>query len=246
MTADPSESPENTESAEAPQPSARVISAPQPVRILVANAKGGSGKTTVATNLASLFANRNETSVLIDYDPQASSTQWLQSRQADQRYIHGVAAYRRAATQITRSWHLRNMPADTSKVIIDTPSGLTGSLLNELVRECDVVLIPVTPSPIDIRATTVFIKDLLLCPAYRSSPRRVAVLANRARKNTLVYSKLELFLRSLKIPFIATFRDTQFYVRASEYGMGLYDLDNAQQADLTDWQQLIDWIDKEQ
>lgn len=232
-------------SSDGPKPSARVISAPQPIRIMVANAKGGSGKTTVATNLSSLFANRNETSVLIDYDPQASATQWLQSRQADHPYIHGVAAYRRATSQITRSWHLRNMPSDTSKVIIDTPSGLSGSLLNELVRECDVVLVPVTPSPIDIRATTVFIKDLLLCPAYRSAPRRVAVLANRARKNTLVYAKLELFLRSLKIPFIATFRDTQFYVRASEYGLGLHDLDNAQRADLTDWQELIDWIDQE-
>lgn len=89
------------------------------------------------------------------------------------------------------------------------------------MRECDIIIIPVTPSPIDIRATTLFIKDLLLCPVFRTSPKRVAVVANRARKNTLVYSKLELFLRSLKIPFITTFRDTQFYVRASEYGLGL-------------------------
>lgn len=222
---------------------ARVISAPQPTRLLVANAKGGSGKTTIATNLSSLFANRNETAVLIDYDPQGSATQWLQSRQPDRARIHGVAAYRNANAQVTRSFHLRNIPPDTSKVIIDTPSGLTGSLLNELVRECDIIIIPVTPSPIDIRATTVFIKDLLLCPVFRTSPKRVAVVANRARKNTLVYSKLELFLRSLKIPFITTFRDTQFYVRASEYGLGLFDLDNAQDNDLLDWQTLIDWID---
>lgn len=223
----------------------RIISAPRPTRILIANAKGGSGKTTVATNLSSLYANRNETSVLIDYDPQGSATQWLQSRQGDKAYIHGVAAYRKATAQVTRSFHLRNIPADTSKVIIDTPSGLTGALLNELVRECDIILIPVTPSPIDIRATTFFIKDLLLCPAFRSSAKRVAVVANRVRKNTLVYSKLELFLRSLKIPFIATFRDTQFYVRACEYGLGLHDLENAQRTDLADWQKLIDWLDKD-
>lgn len=231
-------------SSDEPKATTRVISAPQPTRILVANAKGGSGKTTVATNLSSLFANRNETSVLIDYDPQGSSTQWLQSRQSDRAPIHGVAAYRQATAQVTRSFHLRNIPADTSKVIIDTPSGLTGPLLNELVRECDIVLVPVTPSSIDIRATTVFIKDLLLCSAYRSSPKRVAVVANRVRKNTLVYSKLELFLKSLQIPFITTFRDTQYYVRASEYGLGLYDLDNAQGTDLADWQRLIDWLDK--
>jgi len=222
---------------------ARVISAPQPTRLLIANAKGGSGKTTIATNLSSLFANRNETAVLIDYDPQCSATQWLQSRQPERPRIHGVAAYRNATGQVTRSFHLRNIPPDSSKVIIDTPSGLTGSLLNELVRECDIIIIPVTPSPIDIRATTLFIKDLLLCPVFRTAPKRVAVVANRARKNTLVYSKLELFLRSLKIPFITTFRDTQFYVRASEYGLGLFDLDNAQNNDLRDWQTLIDWID---
>ncbi|MCH8530038.1 MAG: ParA family protein [Saccharospirillum sp.] len=224
---------------------ARVITAAQPLRILIANAKGGSGKTTVATNLSSYFANRNETAVLIDYDPQGSSTQWLQSRQADRVTIHGVAAYRKATTQFTRSWYLRNIPADTRKVIIDTPSGLSGNLLNELVRESDVIIIPVTPSPIDIRATTVFIKDLLLSPAHRASPKRVAVIANRVRKNTLVYAKLELFLRSLKIPFIATLRDTQFYVRASEYGLGLHDLDNAQNNDLSDWRRLIEWIDQD-
>lgn len=223
----------------------RVIAAPQPTRILIANAKGGSGKTTIATNLSSMFASRNETAVLIDYDPQGSASQWLQSRQSERRAIHGVAAYRQSTAQVTRSWHLRNIPADTSKVIIDTPSGLSGSLLNELVRESDIVLIPVTPSPIDIRATTFFIKDLLLCPAYRTDPKRVAVVANRVRKNTLVYSKLELFLNSLKIPFIATFRDTQYYVRASEYGLGLHDLDNARQNDLADWQKLIDWIDQD-
>lgn len=223
---------------------ARVTTAVQPTRILIANAKGGSGKTTVATNLSSYYANRNETAVLIDYDPQGSATQWLQSRQADRAVIHGVAAYRKATSQFTRSWYLRNIPADTRKVIIDTPSGLTGNLLNELIRESDIIIIPVTPSPIDIRATTVFIKDLLLSPARRASPKRIAVVANRVRKNTLVYAKLELFLRSLKIPFIGTLRDTQFYVRASEYGLGLHDLDNAQNNDLSDWLKLIQWIDQ--
>jgi chromosome partitioning protein len=135
------------------------------------------------------------------------------------------------------------LPGDTTKVVIDTPAGLTGMLLNDLVRECDFIVIPVTPSPIDIRATTFFIKELFLTPAYRTNPRRIAVVANRVRKNTLVYSKLELFLKSLKIPFISSFRDTQFYIRASEYGLGIHDLKNAQKSDVTDWQKLVDWID---
>lgn len=223
---------------------ARIINAPTPKRILVANAKGGSGKTTVATNLSSFFAARDEQCALIDFDPQGSATQWLQLRQSDRNKIHGVSAYKKSTNQVTRTWYLRSLPSDTTKVVIDTPAGLSGMLLNDLVRECDFIVIPVTPSPIDIRATTFFIKELFLAQAYRTNPRRVAVVANRVRKNTLVYSKLELFLKSLKIPFITSFRDTQFYIRASEYGLGIHDLNNAHNNDLSDWQKLVEWIDE--
>ena len=222
---------------------ARVINAPTPTRVLIANAKGGSGKTTIATNLSSFFASRDEHCALIDFHPQGSAIQWLQLRQSNRSKIHGVSAFKKSTTQVTRTWYLRNLPAETTKVVIDTPAGLTGMLLNDLVRECDFIVIPVTPSPIDIRATTHFIKELFLTPAFRTNPRRVAVVANRVRKNTLVYSKLELFLKSLKIPFIATFRDTQYYIRVSEYGLGIHDLNNAQKSDVTDWQKLVDWID---
>lgn len=225
---------------------ARVINAPTPKRILIANAKGGSGKTTVATNLSSLFAGRNERCALIDFDPQGSSSQWLQLRKSSCSKIHGVSAFKKSTSQVTRTWHIRNLPSDTTKVVIDTPAGLTGMLLNDLVRECDIIVIPVTPSPIDIRATTTFIKELFLTPAFRTNPRKIAVVANRVRKNTLVYAKLELFLKSLKIPFIASFRDTQFYIRASEYGLGLHDLNNAKDNDLSDWAKLVSWIDSQE
>ncbi|WP_411746247.1 AAA family ATPase [Reinekea sp.] len=223
---------------------ARVVNTPTPTRILVANAKGGSGKTTVATNLSSLYASRDEQCALIDFDPQGSAAQWLQLRQNARKKIHGVSAYKKATGHVTRTWYLRNLPPNTSKVVIDTPAGLSGMLLNDLVRECDFIIIPVTPSPIDIRATTFFIKELFLSAAYRSSNKKVAVVANRVRKNTLVYSKLELFLKSLKIPFVSTIRDTQYYIRASEYGLGIHDLQNAQKKDLGDWQKLVDWIDE--
>ncbi|MEJ2043993.1 MAG: ParA family protein [Reinekea sp.] len=222
---------------------ARVINLPKPKRILVANAKGGSGKTTIATNLSSYYAARNEHCALIDCDPQGSAIQWLQLRKSDRRKIHGVSAYKKSTAQVTRTWYLRSLPAETTKVVIDTPAGLSGMLLNDLVRECDVIVIPVTPSPIDIRATTHFIKELFLTPAFRAQPRRISVVANRIRKNTLVYSKLELFLKSLKIPFIASFRDTQFYIRASEYGLGIHDLKNSQTSDVSDWEKLVAWID---
>ncbi len=221
----------------------RVISAPNPTRILIANAKGGSGKTTIATNLSSFYASKDEQCALIDFDPQGSAGQWLQLRKSDRSKIHGVTAYKKATTQqITRTWYLRSLPADTTKVIMDTPAGLSGMLLNDLVRECDFIIVPVTPSPIDIRATTHFIKELYLTPAYRANAKKIAVVANRVRKNTLVYSKLELFLKSLKIPFIASFRDTQFYIRASEYGLGIHDLKNSQASDVNDWEKLVTWI----
>jgi chromosome partitioning protein len=222
---------------------ARVINNPAPQRILVANAKGGSGKTTIATNLSSYYAARQEHCALIDFDPQGSAIQWLQLRRSDRSKIHGISAYKKSATQAVRTWYLRSLPAQTRKVVIDTPAGLSGMLLNDLIRESDYIIIPVTPSPIDIRATTRFIKELFLTPAYRAEPRHVAVVANRVRKNTLVYSKLELFLKSLKIPFIASFRDTQFYIRASEYGLGIHDLKNAQKTDVNDWEKLVAWID---
>lgn len=222
---------------------ARIINAPRPTRILVANAKGGSGKTTIATNLSSLFASRDEHCALIDFDPQGSATQWLQLRQSERSKIHGVSAYKKSTAQMTRTWYLRNLPQNTTKVVIDTPAGLSGMLLNDLVRESDFIIIPVTPSPIDIRATTNFIKDLFLTPAHRTTAKKVAVVANRVRKNTLVYAKLELFLKSLKIPFISSFRDTQFYIRASEYGLGIHDLKNPQERDVSDWIKLLEWID---
>lgn len=228
-----------------PQGKARVITATQPIRILIANAKGGSGKTTLATNLASFFASHQLVTCLIDFDPQGSSTQWLNARHSELPNIHGVPAYKRTPGQMTRSWQLRNLPVNTTRVIIDTPSGLSGPLLNDLVREADIILIPVTPSPIDIRATTTFIKDVLLSPAFRTKPKQIAALANRVRKNTLVYTKLELFLNSLKIPFIASLRDTQYYVRASEYGLGIHDLENTQKSDELEWEPLIQWISQQ-
>lgn len=223
--------------------SARVISQPQPIRIVIANAKGGCGKTTLATNLASYYAGLQHKTCLIDFDPQGSSIQWLAARHSELPNIHGVAAFKKTSGQVTRSWQLKSLPADTSRVIIDTPAGLNGLLLNDLIREADIILVPVTPSPIDIRATTTFIKDVLLSTSFRGRPKHIAALANRVRKNTLVYTKLELFLNSLKIPFVATLRDTQYYVRASEYGLGIHDLENTQTSDELEWKPLIEWLD---
>lgn len=229
---------------DSPGTASRVIKHGVPVRIMIANAKGGCGKTTMATNLASYMSRNGQGTALIDYDPQGSSMDWLQVRDNHLPRISGVAAYQRHSPNAsTRTWSLR-VPVGTSRVIIDTPAGLSGNILSDLIQQSDVLIIPVIPSAIDIRAATGFIRDVLLSRSYRLNPKPIAVVANRVRKNTLIYAKLERFLKSLQIPFVAAFRDTQFYVRASEHGLGLVDFDQQDSKDKQEWLALINWLEK--
>lgn len=212
-------------------------------RILVLNSKGGCGKTTVATNLASYFASEGMQTALVDHDPQGSSMRWLSLRPQEKNEIYGVPAYSRPSSGVTMSWHRRVLPA-TDRVIIDAPAGMMGQQLQELVRQVDLVLVPVLPSPIDIHAATRFIEELLLVGKVRSFGVQVGVIANRAKKNTLVYQALEKFLNTLKLPFIGTLRDTQNYVRASARGIGIFEMwDQRVQQDKGQWQTVIEWLE---
>lgn len=222
---------------------ARIVKHTPPLRILVANSKGGCGKTTLATNLACFFVNQGQATSLLDYDPQGSSSFWLNSRPESVKQIHGVDAFKQTAQGSTKTWQLR-VPSNTRNIIIDTPAGLQGSKLDELIRNTDLLLIPVLPSAIDIKAATGFIKDILLSHQYRRQPKPIAVIANRARPNTLIYKKLQSFLNSLKIPFITTLRDTQYYIRTTEQGLGLHDLSKIHHKDKRQWHDLVQWIEK--
>lgn len=212
-------------------------------RILVTNAKGGCGKTTIATNIASHFAHQGKVVRLFDHDLQGSSLQWSRRRSAELNLIHGVDASRRHDHHMTRSWQLR-VPPDTEVVVIDTAAGIDATELASLFLENDFLIIPVLPSPIDIHATAHFIKDVLLIGKARKRQIKLAVVANRVRKNTLMYHALERFLFSLKIPFITSFRDTQFYARAIEQGIGVQEIKHPNiKIDQEQWAPLVRWLD---
>ena len=151
-------------------------------RITVLNPKGGSGKTTLATNLAASFATAGLKPALMDLDPQGSSTRWLHKRPKECAPIHGIAAYSRASA-VTRSWQLR-VPAHCDTVIIDTPAALDPQALPEYTRGTDIILVPVMPSDIDIHAAAKCIADLLLVAKVRRSEGRIGIIANRVRSRS--------------------------------------------------------------
>jgi chromosome partitioning protein len=195
--------------------------------ILVINSKGGSGKTTLTTNLASYYASKKIRTAIMDYDPQGSSIQWLRVRPDDAEKIHGANAAPVKGAVPLRSLHAW-VPADTEVMIIDAPAGAKGLLLQELVRKSNFIVIPVAPSPIDIHATADFIKELFLFGGARTSKAKIAVVANRVRSSSSsIYVLLERFLNSLKLPFLTSIRDSDNYLHAVEKGLGVFEMDEA-------------------
>ncbi len=212
-------------------------------RILVTNAKGGCGKTTIATNIASHYARQGKVVRLFDHDSQGSSLAWLARRPEDAAPIAGVDASKNSDHRLTRSWQLR-VPPETEVAIIDSPAGTDITELAMLLRQHDSILIPVLPSPIDIHATAHFIKALLTTGRARHKMVRLAVVANRVRKHTLMYHSLERFLFSLNIPFISSLRDTQLYAKAVEIGIGVQEVPTARnKIDKDQWAPIFRWLE---
>jgi chromosome partitioning protein len=212
-------------------------------KIVVLNSKGGSGKTTVATNLAAYYASRGLKVALMDMDPQGSSVRWLKARSRHLPPIHAIAAFEKPMG-VTRSFALRSPPG-TERLIVDTPAALLSVQMPEIVRDASAIVVPVMPSEIDIHAASRCIADLLLVGKVHRSERRLVIVANRARRYTKAFASLMKFLRSLKIPVAAVLRDSQAYVRSAETGMGLHEMKGPLlQDDLDTFRPLLDWLDK--
>jgi len=203
--------------------------------ILVTNAKGGCGKSTIATSLAAYFASEGYATALVDYDPQASALSWLAQRPEDYAPITGVPGYESG---------LKGVPRTAEYVIIDSPAGTRGKELAELVRKAETIVVPVLPSPIDIKAAERFVEELLEVGKVADKKAKAALVANRVKENTLIFEELDAVLSRLKVPYVASFREAQNYIRAYQRGLGIHELPPyLAWPDWDQWDPLIEWLD---
>ena len=213
------------------------------IRIVVINAKGGCGKSTISTNLASFYASKGFQTALYDYDQQGSSMRWLQARPDSVASIYGVTAHRTANKGVTMSWHLR-VPPETSRMVIDTPPGLKGPDLAHQLKDADYILIPMLPSWLDICATADFLRELIVNLKIHKSKARMAIITNKVRKNTTSSRELDSFLKKLNIPVLAQLRDTQKYNRVTRSGLGIHEINHSStEIDKKHWQSIFNWIE---
>ncbi|MBT9519630.1 MAG: ParA family protein [Dechloromonas sp.] len=202
---------------------------------LVANPKGGSGKSTLATNLAGYFANRGAEVMLGDIDRQQSSREWLGIRPFS---LPTIDTWEAGEDKISRP------PKGTTHVVLDTPAGLHGKMLERVLKLSTRVIVPVQPSMFDMLATRHFLTELLSEKAVRKGKADVAVIGMRVDARTRAAGELERFFATFELPVLAYLRDTQTYVQATAAGMTIFDLPPSRaERDLEQWQAIIKWVD---
>lgn len=202
---------------------------------LVANPKGGSGKSTLATNLAGYFASRQHAVMLGDIDRQQSSREWLSIRPGE---LPGIDTWEIGGDNISRP------PKGATHVVLDTPAGLHGKMLDKVLKLSTRVIVPVQPSMFDMLATRRFLAALLVEKAVRKGRADVAVIGMRVDARTRAASELERFFATFELPVLAYLRDTQVYVQAAAAGMSIFDLPPARaERDLAQWRAIIEWAE---
>jgi chromosome partitioning protein len=200
-------------------------------KILVANPKGGSGKTTIATNLAGYFANLGHQVVMADLDRQLSSTDWVTRRPA--------AA---AKIQVCREVK-NNISSNADWLIMDSPGGFRAEKLSDAVKSADCVIVPIQPSVFDITATEAFLNLLIEEKAIRKQKTFVALVGMRVNSRTNAALKLSTFMQEANFPVLTSLRNAQCYVNAAESGLSIFEMrPSLVTQDLEQWQPLTEWI----
>jgi chromosome partitioning protein len=205
--------------------------------ILIANPKGGSGKTTLATNLAGALAARKQKVSLWDLDRQHSSRNWLAIRPAERPVIHSLDAKDddESPTSHSSNW-----------LILDSAAGLHGKNLAHALKIAHKIIVPVQPSVFDMAATSTFLQTLLEEKAVRKHKTFIGIVGMRVNPRTRAAATLEAFLAQFKLPVLTYLRDTQIYVNAAFNGLSLFDLPEYLSAkDLEQWQPILDWVDED-
>ncbi|WP_050476448.1 ParA family protein [Herbaspirillum rhizosphaerae] len=203
--------------------------------IVVANPKGGVGKSTLSTNLAGYFASRGHGVLLGDIDRQQSARAWLNIRPP-------------AATQIA-TWdisedYIAKPPKGTTHVVLDTPAGLHGWRLNDVLKMADKVIVPLQPSIFDILATQDFLRRLAEEKAVRQGEIDVGIVGMRVDARTRSADQLHRFIEGLNLPVLSYLRDTQNYVQLAAHGLTLWDIAPSRvQRDIEQWQPIVDWVE---
>ncbi|HRI17592.1 MAG TPA: ParA family protein [Burkholderiaceae bacterium] len=199
--------------------------------IVVANPKGGVGKSTLSTNLAGWLAHQGHAVLLGDVDRQQSARGWLALRPPG---LPRIATWEALPGDIVRP------PQGTTHAVLDTPAGLHGKRLDAVMKLADRVLVPLQPSIFDIRATHDFVRAL---QAHRRSERvRIALVGMRVREGTIAAEQLRDFLATLGAPVLAYLRDTQNYVHLAARGLTLWDIAPGRvERDLEQWQPILNF-----
>jgi chromosome partitioning protein len=205
--------------------------------ILVASSKGGVGKTTVVTNLAAQAAVAGLNTVIVDADPQQSSTHWAQRRAGLDSAVLPIDG--------TRKQWAKHVPDDAQRIIIDTPAGATRSSLDAFLDEAQVVIVPVGPSALDIEPTVHFLNEIHKHPRVKKGQLPIGLVVNRVKPWTQATQQAVELLKSWNVPVIAQMRDSQAYVMLAGLGRGLHDYHSAQiREHQADWAPLINWTQR--
>ncbi|HEV3240903.1 MAG TPA: ParA family protein [Casimicrobiaceae bacterium] len=202
--------------------------------LVVANPKGGSGKTTLATNAAGWLAGRKQRVVLADFDPLRAAAEWLSRRP---RLFPAIGGW----TPDGPKKELRGEPPHW--LVIDTPAELHGESLRDAMRRADILLVPVSPSAFDMGATQHFLDQIGEYKAVKKGEIAIGLVAMRVDARTNSAGELDEFLEALDYPVVAHLRQTQVYVYCARDGLTVFDLPRSRgEQDWEQWRPLTRWI----